>query len=163
MAALRPAVLDRQVFSLDVARVAQSLVECGGKWCIRVGRGVAAVADHRHRLLLRTRRELSYGCTANEKDQLAAPHRAALRRRPQRPRNTAVRFSVQAFTPSLWSSEALQTARTTASASRSSVPAAVSLIARFSPVTASGALAARVAASASARGIKSSGDTTSSR
>src|SRR5271169_5992562 len=57
--AFRPAVFDRQILSLDVAGLAQSLAECGHIRCklARRGAGGAEIADHRHRLLLRTRRD----------------------------------------------------------------------------------------------------------
>ena len=48
-----PAVLDRQVLSLDKAGFVQSLVERGYKRGKRAGRRSAEEADHRHRLLLR--------------------------------------------------------------------------------------------------------------
>src|SRR5579872_6864958 len=67
------------------------------------------------------------------------------------PLNTGLLFSDQALSASAWSSEAEQPVRAAASASRSSRPAATSLIARLMPASASGALAARVAASASTR------------
>jgi hypothetical protein len=50
--ALRPAVFDRDVLSLDIACIAQPLVERGHNGRIRAGRGAAEVADYRHRLLL---------------------------------------------------------------------------------------------------------------
>ena len=53
--AIRPAVLDRQILSLDIAGFVQSLVERGHIWCKRPGRADAEEADHRHRLLLRAR------------------------------------------------------------------------------------------------------------
>src|SRR5258708_16272452 len=52
--ALRKAVFDRQILSLDVAGFAQSLAERGDKRRERVVGGWAEDADHRHRLLLRT-------------------------------------------------------------------------------------------------------------
>src|SRR5438445_8922052 len=51
--ALRKAVFDRQILSLDVAGFAQSLAERGDKRRERVVGGWAEDADHRHRLLLR--------------------------------------------------------------------------------------------------------------
>ena len=53
IAALRPAVFDRQVLSHNIPGFAQSLAERGDKRCIRAGRCAASakVADHRHWLL----------------------------------------------------------------------------------------------------------------
>src|ERR1051325_4514167 len=50
--ALRPAVFERDILSLDVAGFAQSLTERSDK-SRRRGARIAEVADHRHRLLLR--------------------------------------------------------------------------------------------------------------
>jgi hypothetical protein len=72
--ALRPAVFQCQVLSHDVAALAQSLVERGYKR-IRVGRrNRAEVADHRHRLLLRTRGQRPRRCAAEQHDEIAALH-----------------------------------------------------------------------------------------
>src|SRR5262245_28572547 len=52
--ALRPAVFDRHILSLDVAGFAQSLAERVHKRCRkRAGRRGVEDPDHRHRLLLR--------------------------------------------------------------------------------------------------------------
>src|SRR5205814_8665581 len=51
--ALRKAVFDRQILSLDVAGFAQSLAERGDERRERVVGGWAEDADHRHRVLLR--------------------------------------------------------------------------------------------------------------
>src|SRR4051812_10670928 len=73
--ALRPAVFDRQILSLDVAGFAQSLAERGHKWCTQARRPGAEVSDHRHRLLLRPRRERPRDRrAAQQKYQLAASH-----------------------------------------------------------------------------------------
>src|SRR6516162_4769483 len=53
MAALRPAVFDRQVLTLDVAGFVQSAEERGQKPHIGFGCRTGEIADHRHRLLLR--------------------------------------------------------------------------------------------------------------
>jgi hypothetical protein len=53
--ALRPAVFDRQILSLDVAGFAQSLADRGQKNCSSPAG--TEDADHRHRLLLRARSE----------------------------------------------------------------------------------------------------------
>src|SRR5439155_24021584 len=55
--ALRPAVFDRYVLTLDVAGFAESFAEGGENGCAPVGGKAVQEADHRHRLLLRARRE----------------------------------------------------------------------------------------------------------
>ncbi len=56
--ALRPAVFDRHVLSLDIAGFAQSLAERGHNGAYGAGRPAAEEADHRHRLLLRAERRV---------------------------------------------------------------------------------------------------------
>jgi len=53
--ALRAAIFDRHVLALDIAGFVQPPAERGHKRCIRAGCRATEVADHRHRLLLRTR------------------------------------------------------------------------------------------------------------
>src|SRR5215468_3560836 len=74
--ALRPAVFDRQILSLDVAGFAQSLAERGDKRCSRrAGRPGVEDADHRRRLLLRARCERPCRHRAGEKNyEIASPH-----------------------------------------------------------------------------------------
>ncbi len=72
--ALRPAVFDRHVLSLDIAGFAQSLVERGHIRCSRAGRAGAEEADHRHRLLLRAQGARRRHRAAQQEHQLAAPH-----------------------------------------------------------------------------------------
>src|SRR6266581_7644107 len=74
--ALRPAVFDCQILSLDVAGFAQSLAERAHKRSRRVaGRPGAEDADHRHRLLLRARSERPCRHRAGEKNyEIASPH-----------------------------------------------------------------------------------------
>jgi hypothetical protein len=58
-----------------VAALAQSLPERGHKRCIRASRGAAEKADHRHPLLLRTRRKRPRDCRAGKKgDESATLH-----------------------------------------------------------------------------------------
>jgi hypothetical protein len=73
-AALRPAVFDRQILSVDVAGFAQSLAEHGHIWRIRTGRPAAEEADHRHHLLLRAGGKRPSHRAAQQQHQLAAPH-----------------------------------------------------------------------------------------
>ncbi len=74
--ALRPAVFDRQILSLDVAGFAQSLAERHKQFRKRpAGRPGAEDADHRHRLLLRARSERPCGHHAAEKcNEFPPPH-----------------------------------------------------------------------------------------
>src|SRR3977135_1817560 len=51
------AVFDRQVLSLDIAVLPQSLTECGQEWGNWAGKSGVEQADHRHRLLLRAQGE----------------------------------------------------------------------------------------------------------
>src|SRR5262245_17050039 len=54
---LRPAILDRHILTLDVAGFTKALAECGQIACT-IGRPRGAEEpDHRHRALLRARRE----------------------------------------------------------------------------------------------------------
>src|ERR1700730_7688333 len=73
MVALRPAVLDRYILSLDVAGFAHSLVECGDKRCKRAGRGETQEANYRHRLLLSCSREWPGESCDGQQDQEGAP------------------------------------------------------------------------------------------
>jgi hypothetical protein len=71
---LRPAVLDRHVFSFDVAGCAQSLAECGQPLCKQAGRRAGEKADHWHRLLLRAQRTRRGQRATQEEEQLATFH-----------------------------------------------------------------------------------------
>src|SRR5262245_51864362 len=72
---LRPAILDRHILTLDVAGFTKALAECGQIACT-IGRPRGAEEpDHRHRRLLRARRERPAGRPAAEqRDELAASH-----------------------------------------------------------------------------------------
>ena len=73
--ALRPAVFDRHILSLDVADFAQSLAERGHKrFNRRAGRPRVEDTDHRHRFLLRSYRECDCHRTARERKKLTTPH-----------------------------------------------------------------------------------------
>ena len=54
---LRPAILDRHILALDVARFTKALAECGQIACTIDWRRAANESYHRHRWLLRARRE----------------------------------------------------------------------------------------------------------
>src|SRR5437764_398721 len=73
--ALRPAVFDRHILSLDVAGFAQSLAERAHQRCKRAGRRAVENADHRHRLLLCAPGERPCRHRAAEKNyEIASPH-----------------------------------------------------------------------------------------
>src|SRR5262249_56826627 len=70
--ALQPMVLHRHVLAVDVAGFVEALAEPGNKK--HIGRSGVDEADHRHRRLLRPRRERP-GCRAAEhRHELAAFH-----------------------------------------------------------------------------------------
>src|SRR5262249_32906733 len=73
--ALSPTVLNREVLAVDQTRFTQALP----KRCHTIGVGLrragAEKANHRHRRLLRARRERPCRrCAAEQRDELAAPH-----------------------------------------------------------------------------------------
>ena len=75
--ALGPAVLERDVSSLDETGFAQSLAGRAAAQVAKVWRGREAteVADYRHRLLLRTKRERQRTCRPTEKsDEISSLH-----------------------------------------------------------------------------------------
>ena len=55
--AVRPAIFDGDVLAFDEAPIAQALTECGQEMHRIGGRPRAHEPDHRHRRLLRARRE----------------------------------------------------------------------------------------------------------
>src|SRR6516225_7024356 len=72
---LRPAILDRHILAFDVPVFADALPECGHKTCSVGGRRAAEEPDHRHRRLLRARRERPRGSRAAEhRDECAPSH-----------------------------------------------------------------------------------------
>jgi hypothetical protein len=72
---IRPAVFDREVLALDIASLFQAPMERGQEGCVLAGWPTVEEPDHRHRLLLRVRRERPRGCRAAEQsDELAALH-----------------------------------------------------------------------------------------
>src|SRR5262249_55519376 len=73
--ALGPTILDRDVLALDVAAFLQPLPERGREMRERPRRRTAEIADHRHRRLLRARRERPGRRRAPQKrHELAALH-----------------------------------------------------------------------------------------
>src|SRR5262249_51917605 len=72
VSAVRPAIFDRQVVTLDIASLAQALEERAHT--VTVTRTAAYKPHHRHRRLLRARRERPSGRAAEQRDELAALH-----------------------------------------------------------------------------------------
>src|SRR5262249_26091486 len=73
--ALRPAIFDRHVAAFDVAGFLQGLTECSRHWLVSGRRLGVEKSDHRHRRLLRARRERPRdGRAAEQRDELAALH-----------------------------------------------------------------------------------------
>src|SRR5262245_11516602 len=70
--ALRPAVFDRHVLPLDIAGILEALAKCAQP--VRVRRCGLEKPDHRHRRLLRARRDWPRGCRAEQRDERAPPH-----------------------------------------------------------------------------------------
>src|SRR5262245_39767399 len=69
-----PAVVDRHVLALDIARLFEALAKGTQALGNRFGRSDFEKSDHRHRRLLRARRERPRGrCTAAEQDDEFAP------------------------------------------------------------------------------------------
>src|SRR5215510_9618887 len=72
---LRPAILDRHILALDEGGFTKALAECGQIPCTIDRRRAAEEPDHRHRRLLRPRRERPRHCRATEqRDELASFH-----------------------------------------------------------------------------------------
>src|SRR5262249_23700123 len=71
---LRPAILDRHILALDIAGFTKALAECGQIGCTIDRRRAAKESYHRHRGLLRARRERPRGRAAEQRDELASPH-----------------------------------------------------------------------------------------
>src|SRR2546429_420600 len=72
---LGPAECDVRILPLAVAGLGQTLAERSHSRCRLVGRPAADEPDHRHRRLLRARRERPRGrCAAEERDERAPRH-----------------------------------------------------------------------------------------
>src|SRR5262249_11926499 len=75
IAAFRPAILDRHILALDIAGLLQTLMKRAYHGCEAVGQSAVEEPDHRHRRLLRARRERPRGRRAAEQQyELAALH-----------------------------------------------------------------------------------------
>ena len=72
--ALRPAVFDRDVCAVDISRVTQGLAQRGQTRRVVVPRLAAEISDHRHRRLLRARRERPRHRAAEKRNELAPLH-----------------------------------------------------------------------------------------
>ena len=76
--AFQPVVLDRHVLALDVAGFAKPLRNAAAYAAVRIGRPAVEEPDHRHRRLLRPRRQRPRRRRAAEEgDELAASHRCS--------------------------------------------------------------------------------------
>src|SRR5262249_17814597 len=81
---LCPAVFNPQILTLDVAGLFQALAERRRVVCERLRRATMQKPNHRHRALLRPRRERSCCRAAEQRDERAALHDAILRLRKLR-------------------------------------------------------------------------------
>src|SRR5262245_7879089 len=66
-----PTILQCDVLAFNIALVLQSLQKCGDKSSFRYGSSAAEKADHRHRPLLRPRRQRPSRRAAQQRDELA--------------------------------------------------------------------------------------------
>jgi hypothetical protein len=64
-----PTVFDREVFALGIASLFEALTECAQQVRVRVERCAVEEPDHRHRWLLRARRERPRGRSAEKRGQ----------------------------------------------------------------------------------------------
>src|SRR6516162_10502911 len=71
---LRPAILDYNILALDIAGFAYALAECGQITCTISKPRAAEKSNHRHRWLLRPRRERPCCHAAKQCDEVAAFH-----------------------------------------------------------------------------------------
>src|SRR5262249_5162015 len=69
--ALCPPELDRNVLAFDIAGLRKAATETGHEWFVLLGRCRIEEPDHRHRRLLRTRRDRPCSRAADERDELA--------------------------------------------------------------------------------------------
>src|SRR5262249_4568908 len=70
-----PAVYDRDVLALDIPAILEATVKSAKTVRVRVRRLAVEKPDHRHRLLLRPRRERPRDrCAAEQRDELAPRH-----------------------------------------------------------------------------------------
>src|SRR5262245_64558387 len=72
---IRPAIFDRDILALDIAGFIQALTERGREGHIARSCRAVEKPDHRHRRLLRARRERPRGRRGTkQRDELASPH-----------------------------------------------------------------------------------------
>ena len=72
---LGPAIFDRDVLSLDIACVLEALAECAQMFGVALRRLAVEEPNHRHRRLLRARRERPrHHSAAEQRDELAPLH-----------------------------------------------------------------------------------------
>src|SRR5262249_11438220 len=71
---LGPAVVDRYVLALDVACLSETLAKRAQTLDNRLRRSDLKKADHRHRWLLRARREWPHGSAAEQPDEISPVH-----------------------------------------------------------------------------------------
>jgi hypothetical protein len=72
-------VLDHDVLALDVSSFGEGFTKCSAKARGALGRPTADEADHRHRLLLRARRDRPRSRrAAQQRDKLAAQYRHSM-------------------------------------------------------------------------------------
>src|SRR5262249_13699412 len=69
-----PAIFDRHIAALDIAGFAETFMECHHP--TRFRRTTSEISDHRHRALLRPRRERPRRRAADERDEVAPFHSA---------------------------------------------------------------------------------------
>src|SRR5262249_55607454 len=69
-----PAEFDGHIAALDVSGFAQALAECLQAFDGRLRRTGSEKPDHRHRRLLRPRRERPHSSATEQRDELAALH-----------------------------------------------------------------------------------------
>src|SRR5262245_27623667 len=74
MLALRPAIFDRNVVTLNIAGLAQTLAERAQTVCPQIRRQNAEKSDHRHRRLLRACRKRPGSRRADQRNELALVH-----------------------------------------------------------------------------------------
>jgi len=71
----RPAIFDHKVPAFNIADFVQTPSEASQPRGVRLRRPVVQISDHRHRGLLRARRERPRNCpTTEQRDELAPPH-----------------------------------------------------------------------------------------
>jgi hypothetical protein len=69
-----PPVFDRHVLARDIAGLFQALTKAAQAIRDHLSRSVVEESDHRHRRLLRARRERPRGRAAEQRDELAPSH-----------------------------------------------------------------------------------------